>query len=79
MTLTRTQIRLLNSIEDVTIYVFSTKKGGYSFGEDKDSTCARVYTTQTAKSLIKRNLCEIEFCYVEGSLDNCVGVLRRVC
>lgn len=78
MKLTVAQQRMLVDLDyNVDVYVFINGKDDYTFSYYKDNTCARVYTTQTAKSLIKNNLCEIEFCYVENSLDNCVGVLRR--
>lgn len=58
----------------VDVYVFNNDNG-YTFSYYKDNTCARVYTTATAKSLISKDVCEVELCAVEGSLDNCVGVL----
>ena len=77
MKLTAAQNKVLDYLQTNFIYVFSMEGGKFSFGEDKDNTCARVYITATCRSLIKRNLGEIEFCSVEGSLDNCVGILRR--
>lgn len=74
--LTPAQQRMINAIKDyVNVYVFDSKKG-YTFSYYKDNTCARVYVTQTAKSLIKRGLCEIKFCDVGGALGNCVGILE---
>ncbi|APC44477.1 hypothetical protein [Pseudoalteromonas phage PH357] len=60
----------------IDVYVFVKGDDSYTFSYYKDNTCARVYTTSTAKSLIKKNLCKIKFCEVEGSLENCVGVLE---
>lgn len=77
--LTPAQQKMMNAIKEyINVYVFYSKKG-YTFSYYKDNICASVYTTQTAKSLIKRNLCEIKFCDVGDSLGNCVGVLEAVC
>lgn len=79
MKLTSAQQRVLVNLDyEVDVYVFINGKDDYTFSYFKDNTCARVYTTLTAKSLIKSGICEIVFCYVEDALDNCVGVLRRV-
>ena len=78
MKLTAAQQRMLEDLDyNLHVYVFINSEGDYTFSYYKDNTCARVYTTQTAKSLIKRNLCERQFCPVEDSLDNCVGILVR--
>lgn len=75
--LTRVQTRVLNSLEEYPVYVFKTSTGGYSFGESKENTCSRVYITATSKSLIKKGICAVKLTEVEGSLDNCVGILVR--
>lgn len=62
----------------IPVYVFINDKGDYTFSYFKDNTCARVYTTKTAKSLIKRGVVVVKECDVEDSLDNCVGVLGIV-
>ena len=59
----------------VDVYVFNNDNG-YTFSYYKVNTCDRVYTTATAKSLISKGICEVWLCAVEGSLDNCVGVVR---
>lgn len=74
--LTLAQKKMLAGIDySVDVYVFAKGDNSYTFSYYKDNTCARIYTTATAKSLIKKNLCKIKFCEVEGSLENCVGVL----
>ena len=74
--LTLAQRRMIADLKyGVDVYVFNNDSG-YTFSYYKDNTCARVYTTATAKSLISKGICEVELCAVEGSLDNCVGVLR---
>jgi len=74
--LTLAQRRMVADLKyGVDVYVFNNDNG-YTFSYYKDNTCARVYTTATAKSLISKGICEVELCAVEGSLDNCVGVLR---
>ena len=76
--LTLAQKRMLADINySVDVYVFAKGDDSYTFSYYKDNTCARIYTTAVAKSLIKKNLCNIKFCEVEGSLENCVGVLER--
>lgn len=62
----------------IPVYVFLNDKGEHTFSYYKDSTCARVYTTKTAKSLINKSLVKVKLCSVEGSLDNCIGVLEIV-
>ena len=61
---------------DIPVYVFLNEKGDHTFSYYKDNTCARVYTTMTAKSLIKKGMVVVKWCDVKGSLDNCVGVLE---
>ena len=74
--LTLAQKKMVNGINyGIDVYVFNSDNG-YTFSYYKDNTCARVYTTATAKSLISKGICEVELCAVEGSLGNCVGVLR---
>ncbi len=62
----------------IPVYVFLNDKGEHTFSYYKDNTCARVYTTKTAKSLIKKGYVKVKLCDVEGSLDNCLGVLEIV-
>lgn len=76
--LTLAQKRVLSSMDNVPIYVFEGEEGVYTFGNDKDKTHSRVYITATIRSLIKKKLCTIELCKVEGSLENCVGVVKRI-
>ena len=72
--LTPAQQNMMNVIKDyANVYVSDSEKG-YTFSHYKDNTCARVYVTQTAKSLIKRGFCEIKFCDVGGAL----GILEIV-
>jgi len=59
------------------IYVFQMDNGKQSFSYYKDNTCARIYTTLTARSLLEKGFVVVKECFVEGSLDNCVGVLGR--
>jgi len=59
----------------IPVYVFLSKNGAYTFSYYKDDTSARIYTTLTARSLIEKGLVSVKRCFVEGSLDNCVGVL----
>lgn len=75
--LTLAQQKMLAAVEcSINVYAFDVKDG-YSFSYYSDNTCARVYTTATAKSLIKKGLLQIEFKVVGGALDNCVGILVR--
>ena len=77
--LTLAQKRMLADLNfEVDVYVFQKGENDYTFSYYKDNTWSRVYTTATTKSLIRKNLCKIKFCDIEGSLDNCVGVLERV-
>ena len=74
--LTLAQQKMVNGINyGIDVYVFNSDNG-YTFSYYKANPCARVYTTATPKSLISKGICEVELCTVEGSLDNCVGVLR---
>ena len=74
--LTLAQRRMIADLKyGVVVYVFNNDSG-YTFSYYKDNTCARVYTSATAKSLVSKGILEVELCAVEGSLDNCVGVLR---
>lgn len=76
--LTPSQQKMMNAIKEyINVYVFDSDKG-YTFSYYKDSTCARVYTTLTARSLLKRGLCKIKLCNVSDSMSNCVGVLEKV-
>lgn len=76
--LTLAQRRMVADLKyGVDVYVFNNDDG-HTFSYYKDNTCARVYTTSTAKSLISKGILEVELCAVEGSLDNCVGVLRFI-
>lgn len=75
--LTLAQQKMLAAVDyNINVYAFDAKNG-YSFSYYSDNTCARVYTTATAKSLIKKGLLQIEFKGIEGALDNCVGILVR--
>jgi len=77
--LTVKQKHLLDNVSNgKTVYVFKMKTGEYSFGYDKNSTSCRIYTTLTARSLVKKGVVVVKECDVEDSLDNCVGVLERV-
>lgn len=74
--LTLSQQKMMNALKySINVYVFDSGDG-YTFSYYKDNTCARVYTTLTAKSLLKRGLCKIKLCDVSGSMGNCVGVLE---
>ena len=75
--LTLAQQKMLAAVDyNIKVYAFDVKDG-YSFSYYSDNTCARVYTTATAKSLIKKGLLQIEFKGIDGALDNCVGILVR--
>lgn len=76
--LTLAQKGMLEDIDDSgDVYVFAKGDDSYTFSYYKDNTCARVYTTITAKALIRKGVCHIRLCDVEDSLENCVGVLER--
>jgi hypothetical protein len=75
--LTLAQKKMLSAITcDVPVYVFKNEKGDQTYSYYKDNTCARVYTTLTARSLFSKGLVVVKKCVVEGSLDNCIGVLE---
>lgn len=74
--LTLAQERMLLAIDNgEDVYVFDKGDGYQTFSYFKDSTCARVYTTITAKALIRKGVCHVRLCDVEGSMCDCVGVL----
>lgn len=81
--LTLAQQKMLAAVDyNINVYAFDAKNG-YSFSYYSDNTCARVYTTATAKSLIKKGLLQIKMSHphsdkgIDGALDNCVGILVR--
>ena len=75
--LTLSQKKMLAGINcDVPVYVFKNEKGDQTYSYHKDNTCARVYTTLTARSLLSKELVVVKEYVVEGSLGNCIGVLE---